>query len=148
MPQKSEIEAFGERLREVRNDMRMSQIEFGKLAEASEGSQTAYEKGKTAPTVAYLFRLREHGVDIGYLLTGIRSDGPNLVENGHFMTRLMQLSTRERRAVARLVDDLAGITPEAGSVASLLDPDQYAEARGAALPTLHDRQKHFRGKED
>ncbi len=56
--------------------MGLNQIEFGKLADASENSQTAYEKGKTAPNIAYLLKLQEHGVDIGYILTGQRYGAP------------------------------------------------------------------------
>ena len=139
---------FALRLKEEREAKSLTQPQFAVLGGVKIGAQGLYETGKSVPTLDYLFMLADHGVDVGYLVTGIRASVPLAAENGRFLARFLQLSDRERRAVARLVDDLAGMSPEWGSVASLLDPDLYAEAHGAVPPTLHEGQRSFRGKDE
>lgn len=65
---------FGERLRAIRLSRKLNQVEFGQLTGVSGNSQMAYEAGKTAPPISYLYQLAEHDVNIGHLLTGERRD--------------------------------------------------------------------------
>lgn len=71
--------SIGERLREIRESMGLSQSDFAAIAEragvagATRQSQANYEKGKQAPNAAYLAAIAAAGADIGYVLTGARS---------------------------------------------------------------------------
>lgn len=136
--------SFAHRLRSSRIAKQLTQKDFAALADASEKSQIAYEAGKTPPTIAYLFRLAEHGIDVAYLLTGKRSDQPTDAEDARFLARFHQLGARERRAIERLVSDLAGGVPESGSAADMVDPDQLAAATGTVPPRLHSPRKSYK----
>lgn len=139
----NDLIAFGRRLAELRKAKGLSQEEFSSLADKNKNSQGDYEKGKTAPTVEYLYRLSEHGIDIGYVLTGIRSDRPLDDESSQLVDRLARLSDRERRGIARLVDTLLGNDPAPGSIYSMVDRDQVDAARGV----LHDQKSDYRSKD-
>lgn len=71
--------AIGERLRQIRDEMDMSQSDFAAIAEsagvagATRQSQANYEKGKQAPNAAYLAAIAAAGADVGYILTGTRA---------------------------------------------------------------------------
>lgn len=64
-------ETRGERRREERRRIGLNQTDFGALGGVSKGSQILYEKD-FAPSADYLALLAAHGVDILYILTGVR----------------------------------------------------------------------------
>ncbi len=68
--QKSEI---GARLKEERSRLKRSQTEFAELAGVSKRAQITYEKGESTPDAAYLYAVSREGVDVQYIITGIRS---------------------------------------------------------------------------
>ncbi|WP_232479583.1 S24 family peptidase [Sphingomonas sp. TX0522] len=55
--------------------LKLDQTAFAEAGGVKKGSQIAYEKDDTPPTTEYLRKLEPHGVDIGYVLTGRRTDG-------------------------------------------------------------------------
>lgn len=61
---------FKNRLRTIREDMGLSQEEFGKLMKVTQRTQTNYERGLSYPGVSYLELLAQYGADIVYLMTG------------------------------------------------------------------------------
>ncbi|MCZ4341539.1 helix-turn-helix transcriptional regulator [Sphingomonadaceae bacterium G21617-S1] len=61
---------FGRRLKEVRDLKRLDQTAFGALGGVSRNAQSNYESGARSPDTEYLEKLRDHGVDVAYLLTG------------------------------------------------------------------------------
>jgi transcriptional regulator with XRE-family HTH domain len=63
----------GERLREERERLGLSQAEFGALLGISRGTQKNYELGANSLDLRYVSALEEHGVDAAYVLTGRRS---------------------------------------------------------------------------
>ena len=65
--------AIGERLREERDRLGMSQTQFAGLGEASKRAQITYEKGESSPTASYLEAIARVGADIQYIVTGVRS---------------------------------------------------------------------------
>lgn len=74
-----EINVFiGERLKQARETLGLSQTEFAQIAEtagvpgATRQSQAKYEKGLAMPGAAYLAALAAAGVDVLYVLTGQR----------------------------------------------------------------------------
>ncbi|URM30968.1 helix-turn-helix domain-containing protein [Pseudomonas frederiksbergensis] len=60
----------GERLREERERLGLSQAEFGALLGISRGTQKNYELGANSLDLRYVSALEEHGVDAAYVLTG------------------------------------------------------------------------------
>jgi transcriptional regulator with XRE-family HTH domain len=65
---------FGDRLREERKRLLLSQTEFSRLAGVHLNTQSRYEKGVTEPDTAYLEAAGRVGVDVNYVLFGIASD--------------------------------------------------------------------------
>ncbi|MEO6360284.1 MAG: hypothetical protein ABIO43_06900 [Sphingomicrobium sp.] len=95
-------------------------------------SQYAYEKGRTPAPADYLLRLGDHGVDIGYVLTGHRISG--LLEG---MDKVVldcwnELSLREREAVMSLLLALTGrvVTVEQLSLDAAAAAKQRREIEG------------------
>ncbi|MGI1671981.1 MAG: helix-turn-helix transcriptional regulator [Neptuniibacter sp.] len=72
---------FGERLKEERERLNMSQSEFAKAAGVSTVSQGYYEQGRRKPSSDYLAELLRLTVDAVYVLTGNRmgSNGNGVV---------------------------------------------------------------------
>ncbi len=68
----------GERLKEERERLGLSQESFGKttgLEKISKQVQSAYERNKTNPDNEYWAAVDRIGVDIRYVLTGLRTVG-------------------------------------------------------------------------
>ena len=63
----------GERLREERERLGLTQTEFGVLLGVSRGTQKNYEQGASSLDLRYVAALEEHGVDAAFVLTGRRS---------------------------------------------------------------------------
>lgn len=74
--------SIGVRLRQIREEMGMSQSEFAAIAEqagvpgATRQSQANYEKGRQMPSAAYLAAIAAAGADVTYIVTGIRAGAP------------------------------------------------------------------------
>jgi phage repressor protein C with HTH and peptisase S24 domain len=65
--------SLGERLREERERLGMSQTQFGDLAQVTKKTQMLYEGDQRSPKADYLTAIAEQGVDVQYVLTGNRS---------------------------------------------------------------------------
>jgi transcriptional regulator with XRE-family HTH domain len=64
---------LGERLRQERKRLGLSQEAFAERAKVSRTAQTHYELGKTPPDINYMARIGEAGADVTYILSGRRS---------------------------------------------------------------------------
>lgn len=67
----------GNRLREERELLCLSQALFAARVGISRMSQVNYETGKRSPDADYLRAASEIGVDVGYVITGKRSQAPD-----------------------------------------------------------------------
>ncbi len=65
---------FFERLKEERNRLGLNQTDFGDACGVRKQAQIRYEKGERKPDSDYLQKASDIGVDVGYLLTGVRSE--------------------------------------------------------------------------
>lgn len=65
--------AIGARLKEERERLGMSQTQFAGLGEASKRAQINYEQGDSTPDASYLAAVSRVGVDVLYVVTGMRS---------------------------------------------------------------------------
>ena len=61
---------FGERLREERNRLGLSQEFFGEAAGVRKLSQIKYEKSERYPDLKYLMNILDMGCDVLYIMTG------------------------------------------------------------------------------
>lgn len=64
---------IGTRLREERERLGFSQVAMGDLGGVRKQTQLKYEKGDNSPDAAYLSILSKFGLDVLYVVTGIRS---------------------------------------------------------------------------
>lgn len=130
------LEGFSARLREARIELHHDQSRFAELGGVKKNTQISYEAGRTPPGIDYLYRLAEHGIDIGYLLTGRRTEGGGSVEQELLLDAFERLSMREREAVMHLVLALAGL---------VITPADL-DAAGQRRATLHDRRDEYRSE--
>lgn len=63
---------IGERLKEERVRLGYNQADFAAIAGVAKTSQFNYEKGERSPDAAYLAAVAEKGVDVLYVVTGVR----------------------------------------------------------------------------
>jgi len=65
---------IGQRLKEERERLRLTQTTFGTMAGVVLRTQVNYESGVRWPDAGYLHAIAQHGVDILYVVTGKRSE--------------------------------------------------------------------------
>lgn len=65
---------IGSRLREERERLNLSQVEFAEKTGISRVTLGRYEAGKRNPDIAYLSTLKEIGVDLDWVIFGVRKD--------------------------------------------------------------------------
>ncbi len=68
-----QLNIFSERLKEERVRLDLSQSELGELCGVKKLAQFNYEKGERFPDANYLMQAALVGIDVNYLLTGVRS---------------------------------------------------------------------------
>lgn len=132
------LAALGSRLRTERLRLGLTQEAFSALAGLKKNSQINYEKGSTAPTVEYLLRWAEHGVDIAYVLTGQRLQGGLGAEETLLLQSFGRLGARERQAIVQLAGTLAG---------DIVGIDELARGRSIGQ-SVHARRLDFKGETD
>ena len=95
--------SIGNRLREERQRLGLTQTAFAALAGQSLKSQTRYERGEREPGVLYLAAIAKHGADIAYIVTGLRApaacDQPTNPA-GHWAKRRAELLARDAEETA------------------------------------------------
>lgn len=64
--------SFPERLLQERKKLSLSQEEFGRLGGVSEDMVTLFESGQNWPSTEFIENLRKHGVDVGFIASGIK----------------------------------------------------------------------------
>lgn len=74
-----QMSGISDRLREERERLRFSQAAFGEIGGVKANAQGKYEKGERSPDASYLAALAERGVDVLYVVTGLRT--PLLVDS-------------------------------------------------------------------
>lgn len=68
------MNSFGERLKEERERMALSQEAFGAIGGVQKLAQRNYEKGNRNPDASYMSAIAAAGADVLYILTGQRID--------------------------------------------------------------------------
>jgi len=70
--------SIGERLKEERKRLGLSQTEFAEKLGMHRNSQSRYESGEREPEASYLRALGEIGCDVGFVMTGVRDEENDL----------------------------------------------------------------------
>ncbi|HBP6664550.1 transcriptional regulator [Pseudomonas aeruginosa] len=63
---------IGERLKEERSRLKLSQTDLGAIGGVGKTTQINYEKGAGSPDGRYLAAVAQTGVDVLYVVTGVR----------------------------------------------------------------------------
>lgn len=71
-----QMSGIGDRLREERERLGLSQGAFGEIGGVKANAQGNYEKGERFPDAAYLAAVSVEGVDVLYVVTGERKPLP------------------------------------------------------------------------
>lgn len=66
------VSKFSDRLREERQRLGLTQKEFGELGGVTRLAQWKYEHGENSPSIDYVANLKNHAVDVIYLILGKR----------------------------------------------------------------------------
>ncbi|WP_100783132.1 helix-turn-helix domain-containing protein [Pseudomonas donghuensis] len=96
----------GERLRQERTRLGLRQDDFAQLGGVNRNTQGSYEKGERNPDVAYLAAVAGAGVDVRYVITGVRTvdDGASLSEpEQRLLAQYRSLAIADQEVVHRIV---------------------------------------------
>jgi transcriptional regulator with XRE-family HTH domain len=77
---------FGERLKAERKKLKLSQTELAEIGGVGRLAQSQYESEQSAPTTRYLSAISSAGVNLTYLVLGVRPD--NTVLNPEQLNRV------------------------------------------------------------
>lgn len=102
----------GERLRQERSRLGLRQDDLARLGGVNRNTQGSYEKGERNPDVAYLAAVATQGVDVRYVITGVRSvdDGASLGEaEQRLLARYRSLAVSDQEIVQRVVEAMHGL---------------------------------------
>ncbi|WP_434707260.1 helix-turn-helix transcriptional regulator [Pseudomonas sp. R1-1] len=103
----------GERLREERTRLGLNQDAFAQQGGITRNTQGSYEKSERNPDSAYLTAVARAGVDVLYVLTGVRlsptANELDAAEN-QLIQQLRTLSEYDQKAVHRIVGAMAEVT--------------------------------------
>ena len=119
--------SFGARLAEERKRLGLKQADFADLVGTDVPKQSLYENDRRELRADYLARLAEAEVDVGYILTGRRSEGHWL---GEGPSRMLSAYLSLPPEMQEVLEDLA-----------LKLRDRFARE---PRPTLHTRKLGYR----
>ncbi|WP_252275477.1 helix-turn-helix domain-containing protein [Pseudomonas subflava] len=104
------MSGIGDRLREERERLGLSQGAFGELGGVKANAQGNYEKGDRFPDAAYLAAVAAVGVDVLYVVTGERKPQPAssiTAEESELLKNFRRLTDAERGYTGNMVAGLA-----------------------------------------
>lgn len=98
----NQMVSFGERLREERTRLGLTQPGLGEIGGVTKKTQMLYEGGERSPDANYLMAIAEEGADITYVLTGQRGVAlaPVLSPEEKLMLEYFRDASREVRRAA------------------------------------------------
>ncbi|MDD2060843.1 helix-turn-helix domain-containing protein [Pseudomonas sp. GD03860] len=105
----------GERLRQERTRLGLRQDDFASLGGVNRNTQGSYEKGERNPDVAYLAAVARVGVDVSFVITGMRKvdTAQELTEpEQRLLTRYRSLASTDQEIVHRVVGAMVSATSE------------------------------------
>lgn len=112
---------IGQRLREERERLQMSQEELGSVGGVRKQAQLHYEKDERSPDARYLSEIAKVGVDVAYVLTGERAKPIAELELLPPQERILLDNFRHAPKGVQ-----AGVRTTLGAFASASDPQKRA----------------------
>lgn len=155
------MSTFGTRLREEREKLGVSQIEFAALGGAKKHSQINYEADRSSPSSDYLSALAKHGVDVMYVLTGQRMPPavralqaaipPRVLELGEVARNIAQIEhdsppPKPRDDNARWATAIAAVEEGLATTGRAISPEGKAELILAAYDLLEEDSEAARSR--
>ena len=107
------MSGIGDRLREERERLRMSQAAFGEVGGVKANAQGKYESGERFPGADYLAAVAGLGVDVLFVVTGARTPQAAdsiTAEEAAVLENYRQLTELDRNGTSRMVAALAMTT--------------------------------------
>ena len=103
------MKTFGDRLKEERERLGLSQTDFGAIGGVQKLAQINYEKGPRVPDLTYLAGISAAGADVLYIVTGQRLPGtPALTpEESALLDNFRHSPPAARKAIKATSDLLA-----------------------------------------
>lgn len=105
------MSAFFERLQEERKRLKMNQTEFGDAAQVGKNTQVNYESGKRKPDSDYLAAIATLGVDVKYIITGVRDSSTLLPIEQAMLTAFRSASSELQGAALNVLLSGKASTP-------------------------------------
>lgn len=123
---------ISERLKAARTSIGLKQIELAQAGGVSRATQMSYEAGTTEPTTEYLRNIQKTGIDISFVLFGIKTPDPvveasdwmvlhqavEAIDDFFRMHRIHAPSPLRRRLVESLYADLRVATKDPNNFVS------------------------------
>lgn len=94
---------IGDRLHEERRRMNLTQTEMGKLGGVAYGTYANYEKGTRHPDAECLANLYQAGVDVLYIVTGVRNNATLSNAETVLLEQFNRLDPKMQQAILALV---------------------------------------------
>lgn len=107
-----QMSGIGERLREERERIGLSQGAFGEIGGVKANAQGNYEKGDRYPDAAYLACLSARGIDVLYVVTGERTPMPAdclSAEEAEFLHHYRQIPAADRAGLNKIAAAMAAM---------------------------------------
>lgn len=98
---------FGERLRQERSRLNLTQEAFAAIGGVKKLAQINYEQGKTFPDAGYMIALSSVGVDITYVMLGVPMDEALTRDEGELLGGYRRLDVRSKARVLGVIEGLA-----------------------------------------
>jgi transcriptional regulator with XRE-family HTH domain len=129
---------IGNRIKDERERLKMNQEEFALQGGVSLRSQQMYERDKTDPAAGYFVSISKIGVDVNYILTGVRIP---IVQSSTAKTKgieiLEDVKKPPTKVVARNLGEL-GVSEDDLSLARMINrlPEAQKNTKIADIETL------------
>lgn len=99
---------FFDRLREERRRLGKNQQDFAALGGVKKDAQLNYENGSRRPDSDYLTAIANAGVDVQYVITGVRSPSTLTKEEVQLLEAYRTLDARGKATVIAILSALTG----------------------------------------
>lgn len=139
MKQQEQIDTlskFAVRLAQERRRVHPHQGDFARAVGVSQGQQSLYERGQRELRASYLEACAAVGIDVGYVLTGVRSLATLDEEASELVTIFLTMPDDMRAGLLTFARSMGG----------------YVAKHGLGMPaesqTLHSRRPDFRGEDE
>ncbi len=120
--------SFAERLKSIREEKGLSLEKFSQLGGVQARTQIYYEKSERYPTVEYLLKLSDEGIDVSYLVTGFVSQEGLTNDERELLTAYRDSSSEKKyalmlmaRAIEKKPDDEGGQSQQDSDVTQKTD---------------------------